>query len=361
MAQIYANFAAPFAYVAMHSRLPDSTRFEQLCNHPTAVLVSRLEWQDRRFADILVPFSQWDSSDVHVALLGVPQDEGVRRNGGRLGAADAPTAIRAALAKLTVSIGRATLPPPALILDGGDLRADGLSLEQIHAHHQEAVTLLLGTGATVIVLGGGHDIALPNARALGAHAQRLGIINVDAHLDVRVPTAEGSHSGSAFRDVIEDPACHLARLVEFGIQPFSASAHHVQYVLERGHRVWMLDDIRRLGLDDALDAVIALVQDCDALHLSLDMDAIASAYAPGVSAPASDGFRPDEVVRIIERFAKLPQCRLIDIAEVNPRHDTDGRTARLAAYLVAHCIWSIFHRTTDANPSLCLGPSGNDQ
>lgn len=339
----------------------DKARFHQLCTNPAAVFFPRREAEDRRFGDLLVPFPQWTDSVVRVALLGVPQDEGVRRNGGRLGAGEAPTAIRAALAKLTVSIGSAALPTDAVILDGGDLRTDALSLEQIHARQQEAIQLLLESGATVIVLGGGHDIALPSARAHGAYAQRLGIINVDAHLDVRLPTVDGSHSGSPLREAIEDPRCHLARLIEFGIQPFSASAHHVRYVLDRGHSVWMLDEIRRHSLEAVLDAVVATVHDCDALHLSLDMDAVASAYAPGVSAPASDGFRPDEVVRIIERIAALPKCRVIDIAEVNPRYDPDGRTARLAAYFTAQCVWSIFHRTADANTSLYLGPSGNDQ
>jgi formimidoylglutamase len=305
----------------------------------------RTEPDDRRFDDFLIPFDRWEGSAPMLALLGVPQDEGVRRNGGRIGAAEAPPAIRQALGKLAASIGSRSLPDNVRVLDCGVLAVENMSLEDVHRRQEHVVGLLLDSGASVVVLGGGHDTALPDGRAIGKRATRLGIVNVDAHLDVRPPAIEGSHSGSPFRELIEDPACRLGMLIEFGTQPFSASAHHVRYVLERGHAVWMLDDIRRDTLDVALDRVVDALGACDAVHLSLDMDALASAYAPGVSAPASDGFRPDEVARVVERIAALPTCRLVDIVEVNPRYDADGRTVRLAAYFAAVALWTFAHRT----------------
>ncbi|MCX7930196.1 MAG: formimidoylglutamase [Chlorobi bacterium] len=316
-----------------------------LCVPHTRPTFHRIEADDRRFADHLIPLEQWDDRGApFLAVLGVPQDEGVRRNGGRPGAADAPAAIYNALVKLTTSIGDQSLPPYCPILDCGLLRTDAATLEDIHVRQQRAVGLLLDWGASVVVFGGGHDTALPNGRALGARSERLGIVNVDAHLDVRPRTDEGSHSGSPFRELLEDPACHLHTFVEFGIQPFAASAHHVAYVLKHGHTVWMLDAIRRLGIETAIAAVKDQLQRCDAVHLSLDVDALASAYAPGVSAPVSDGFCPEQMARIITQIAALSTCRVVDIVEVNPRYDTDGRTARLAAYFAAHVLWTFAHR-----------------
>jgi formiminoglutamase len=316
------------------------------CEQAQPVPIYRTEAEDRRIGDYLLDLgTEWESRNPTVALLGVPTDEGVRRNGGRVGAAAAPAAIRAALCSLTASWGSMLLPEDFAILDCGNVRTGSLSLEEIHRRQQEIVGALLDAGMTVIVFGGGHDVALPNGRALGTRSSKLGILNVDAHTDVRPRTTEGSHSGSPFRELIEDSSCPLVQLVEFGIQPFRVSAHHVHFVLTHGHTVWTLDQIRRQSLSAALDQVRALLRQCDGIHLSLDVDSVSSAFAPGVSAPSSDGFSPADVIAIIEQVAAMETCRLVDIVEVNPRYDRDGQTARLAAYFAAHVIWTVAHRT----------------
>jgi len=346
----------------MFLRLPMHVReLAGFCISPRVTAVPRREEQDRRFGDYLVPLEEWSEESPLVALIGVPQDIGVLRNGGRRGAAGAPAAIRAALAKLAASIGEQMLSPEVNMCDCGMLRTEGLSLEELHREQEYVIGRLLDCGASIVVLGGGHDIALPDGRALGKRVERLGIVNVDAHLDVRIPTEDGSHSGSPFRELIEDPETHLSVLVEFGTQRFAASAHHVQYVRQRGHTVWMLDDIRRCSLESALDDVTARLDGCDGIMLSLDMDALASAFAPGVSAPASDGFQPADVFRVIERISALPRCRLVEIVEVNPTVDIDERTARLAAYFAASVMWMFANRMNDADSLLNLGSSSNNQ
>lgn len=333
----------------------------QLCVVPTVAATPRLEVDDRRFGDYLVPVTEWDGKPPQIALVGVPQDIGVARNGGRRGAAAAPAAIRAALAKLAASIGETMLPRQVGICDCGLVRTEGLSLEEIHQRQEYIVGHFLAMGARVLVLGGGHDTALPDGRALGKRVERLGIVNVDAHLDVRIPTEDASHSGSPFRELIEDDACPLELLIEVGTQRFAASAHHLRYVREQGHLVWMLEDIRQSTLDVALADIEQRLAECDGIMLSLDMDALASAYAPGVSAPANDGFQPAEVAAIIERIVSMPQCRLVDIVEVNPSVDADERTVRLAAYFAALTIWTFAHRSDDANSPFNFGSASNDQ
>jgi formiminoglutamase len=340
---------------AMHLR-----DIAQLCVSPAVAVPPRLEVEDRRFEDYLMPLAEWTSSPPRIALVGVPQDIGVARNGGRRGAAAAPAAIRAALGKLAASIGEVMLSPEVSICDCGLVRTDGLPLEEIHQRQEYIVGRLLDVGANVLVLGGGHDTALPDGRALGKRVERLGIVNVDAHLDVRIPTDDGSHSGSPFRELIEDDACPLELLIEFGTQRFSASAHHVRYVREHGYIVWMLDDIRRCSLEVALADVELRLAECDGIMLSLDVDALASAYAPGVSAPAGDGFQPAEVAAIIERIASMPQCRLVDIVEVNPSVDADERTVRLAAYFAALTMWTFAHRRDDASSPIHFRPASDD-
>lgn len=178
---------------------------------------------DIRFADIIIHGNAAFTQVPHIAILGVPQHIGVERNNGRGGAGAAPEAIRAWLNKLTISNGIVSISPEIRIADYGNINTNGKSLEEIHEAQQEAVTQLLREGVFVLVLGGGHDIAYPNGGALGALGSSVGIINFDAHLDVRPFVEQGRHSGSPFRQLIEDPNVNIPNgcFVEFGIQSFS--------------------------------------------------------------------------------------------------------------------------------------------
>ncbi|MFM8568233.1 MAG: formimidoylglutamase [Candidatus Kapaibacterium sp.] len=316
-------------------------------------LCTPFRWQPResadrhdvRFADrVLCAHDHAPGDLVAVAILGVPQDLGVQRNGGRTGAAEAPRAIREHFARLTVSSGPNELPPERMILDAGDIKCEGCSLEQIQERQFEVVSTLLSIAETVIVLGGGHDIAYPNGRALAARSESIGIVNVDAHLDVR-PMIEHdgqhlSHSGSPFRQLLEsaDVGIPDGCFTEFGIQPFVAAAHHVRYVQDSGHHVMMLEDVRSAGIDTAFGHALRSAAAAESIYCSFDLDAVASAYAPGVSAPATDGFTAENVIKMARLAAAHPSCRLLDIVEANPRYDVDARTMRLAAQMMAHAV-----------------------
>src|SRR5262245_36867287 len=139
-------------------------------------------------------------------LIGFPQDEGVRRNHGRPGAAEAPHEIRQRLFRLTPHDGYTntdlTANPP---LDLGDVRIQG-TLEETQQALGEVVAAVLGRGAVPIVLGGGHETAFGHYLGYAALQRQVGVINIDAHLDVR-PCAEGrGTSGTPFRQAMEHPS-----------------------------------------------------------------------------------------------------------------------------------------------------------
>src|SRR5438105_1410207 len=118
-------------------------------------------------------------------LIGFPQDEGVRRNGGRVGAAQAPNEIRRWLYRLTpwdceVSL-PLTDPPP---LDLGNVRVSE-ELEATQAALGDAIAAVLQSGAIPIVLGGGHETAYGHFLGYAAEQREVGIVNIDAHLDLR--------------------------------------------------------------------------------------------------------------------------------------------------------------------------------
>lgn len=298
--------------------------------------------QDPRIGDCCVYDVQaLPEAPLMIAILGVPQDIGVERNGGRVGSAAAPSAIRRALTKLTPTAFLPALRNGSLALcDLGDIDTAGKTLEQIHDEHHDIVAQLVKRGIVPIIIGGGHDCAWPTVRALSSVGTPFGVINIDAHTDVR-PLKDGrSHSGSPFRQMLDmqDSKLLPGGFVEFGIQATSASAHHIADIRDAGMHVMMLDEIRHEGIDAAWQRALRHAAASGATYVSVDMDAFASAYAPGVSAPAADGFTPADLRPCLRHAAASGSLIALDLVEVNPTYDLDGRTAKLAAQLICDVI-----------------------
>src|SRR5262245_10378556 len=169
-------------------------------------------------------------------VVGFPQDEGVRRNHGRPGSAAAPHDIRHALYRLTPwdgvrDIDLAARPP----LDAGNVRLTG-TLEDTQAALGVVVGGILTAGAVPVVLGGGHETAYGHYLGYVAARRPVGIVNLDAHLDVRQGPPGLGHSGSPFRQILEHPTDPLpgARYACLGAQPHAVSRDHLAYVRARG-------------------------------------------------------------------------------------------------------------------------------
>jgi formiminoglutamase len=303
---------------------------------------------DVRFSDVIITeyqsyLSQPESLQTTIAILGVPQSLGVGRNGGRVGAELAPSEIRKRLGLLTVSSGSSMIDTSKLrIIDVGDVDCVECSLEEIHERQFLVVQELLSIAELVIVIGGGHDIAYPNGVALGTVSESIGVVNIDAHLDVRPLNQFGTHSGSPFRQLLNDSRVKIPMngFIEFGIQPFTASKHHLDYVKSLGQEVHLLDEIRIKGFSNSINEVWKKLCKAQHQYCSVDIDGIASAYAPGVSAPAVDGFTPQEVIQLMQTVGSTSSCKLVDFVECNPTYDCDGRTVKLVATLIAHVIFS---------------------
>lgn len=312
-----------------------------------AVFADSYAPDDLRVGHLLAESSA-DSRKQAVVLLGSPQDAGVRRNGGRPGAAAAPEAIRRALCKFTPFAGDKSIADSIALSDAGDMIVEGIDLEEIHERQQLVVAYLLSQGCIPIVLGGGHDIAWPDSAGFGAVHPEFGVINIDPHTDVRPLVAGLAHSGSPFRQMLESEHINVpaGAFVEFGTQQFAVAQSHVRYLEDRGMHVVWYHDIRQAGFIPAFEASLARASDNSRrpIYVSFDMDSVRSADAPGVSATAPIGFSADNICRAAWMCGSLPFVEMIDLAEVNPSYDVDGRTAKLAAMLIMHFLGGVAHR-----------------
>jgi formiminoglutamase len=285
-------------------------------------------------------------------LLGFPQDEGVRRNSGRVGAAAGPDHIRHWLHRLTPwdSAHEADLGALAP-LDLGNLIVDA-DLEASQALLGQVVAGLLRAGTIPIVLGGGHEAAFGHYLGYVEAGVPVGIINIDAHLDVR-PLLDGrGHSGSPFRQALEHsvplPAGRYACL---GVQPFSTSREHLRYCLDRQATVRWRDDVAGRLEESFLDCLAEQRRQGCKTYLTIDADAVQAAEVPGVSAPNPLGLAGREVARCAFAAGSGAEVASLDVVEINPAHDPEGHSARWAALVIWHFLAGLALRRSPHPPA----------
>ncbi|MEQ8473379.1 MAG: formimidoylglutamase [Marinoscillum sp.] len=266
-------------------------------------------------------------------LLGFKSDEGVKRNMGRIGAADGPDAMRKAMSGFALHFDADQYP----LIDCGDVVASDGDLNGAHQELAQAVTGLLSKKYLPIVMGGGHEISYGHYCGISDFTDRdkvIGIINLDAHFDLR-PYAEGAHSGSPFRQILDDCRKHKREFHYFpiGINP-AGNQQSLFKVLDEARQTFIVQDqIRWDNMAVIKDQILTFADDVDHIYLTLDLDVMPAAHAPGVSAPAAFGVDPNHIREMIRVVFSTNKVISFDIAELNPTYD-DGRTAKLAGSFI---------------------------
>ncbi|MFM1655392.1 formimidoylglutamase [Brevibacillus sp. B_LB10_24] len=273
------------------------------------------------------------SRDNTCAIIGFECDEGVRRNQGRVGAAQAPNAMRQALASLPWKQGEGNR-----IVDVGNVRCQGEQLEEAQEELGLAVSGLLAKSATPIILGGGHETLYGHYLGVRKHIGKdasLGIINIDAHFDLRSYEIQPS-SGTMFRQILENDK--NSRYFVVGIQRFGNTQELFDKADELGARYMYEEDMAGERMDDITSALHEFIENHDHVMLTLCTDVLNAAFAPGVSAPSPFGLTPMVVRTLIRTVAAHKKTLSFDICEVNPVLDENGRTVKLGAYLTNEAI-----------------------
>lgn len=269
------------------------------------------------------PGGRAEVAKCSVALIGLPDDTGVRLNHGRAGAASGPAAFRQALAKYGVASPAdepTDTPAYPRVFDVGDVII-GADLHQTHDHVRAAVLSVIALGLFPIGIGGGHDLTLPFVEAVSAKRGRMNGVYFDAHLDVRPEVG----SGMAFRSLFEHGCVSSLRVI--GLNPLVNSREHAEYFTGKGGRITLADEVV------AADVQRELAQQRGPAFCSLDMDVFDASYAPGVSALNPAGLTPGCVGSMLGGLASSGALACFDIMELCPPHDHEGRTARLAAHM----------------------------
>jgi len=300
------------------------SKLETLAPVEPELFFRRDDINDPRLGEIIPTIAYEDAS---IVIIGCPQDEGVRRNKGRIGAAEAPTEIRRQFYKLT------PFGISQKIADIGDVDCSG-SLEEIHDRLTDAVAEIIADGKKAIVLGGGNDISYADGRAMAktfGSENWLGV-NVDAHFDVRDDAER--NSGTPYRQLLEEKLISPEYFFEAGYQPQLASPIYFRYLNDLGVNLLSLDELRSSEADGLRyrmrEQFIHHSQSLSAFF-GFDIDAVNSSDAPGSSAPSPMGLRAGEFLNLVKFAASLSNTKIIEFTEVNPTYDIDDRTAKLVA------------------------------
>ncbi|MBH0096824.1 formimidoylglutamase [Psychrobacter sp. NZS113] len=291
--------------------------------------------------------------DQNIGLIGFACDQGVRRNQGRVGARAAPPLIRRAFATLPVIAElqqRFDGQLSTLFGDAGDIHCDDndcfaeSSLEQAQLKYADEVSTIVKQGGLPIGLGGGHAIAygsflglwqaLENTSEANAKPT-IGIINFDAHLDIR--QSDVATSGTPFRQIAEhlDANNQPFHYCCIGVSRFSNTAALFDRAEQLGVQVISDEDCHYQPWDTLAKQVKSFVDQVDIIYLTIDMDCLPSSVVPGVSAPAAFGIELVFVERMVKTIMASGKVKMVDIAEINPTFDVDSRSCKVAARLLA--------------------------
>lgn len=275
--------------------------------------------------------AQMMADDARIGLFGIPFDGAVL---GRKGARGGPDAIRAHLAKLKPwTLARGDVARP--LRDWGNVRI--ASPDDVHAAHgatEGAARAVLERGGFPVALGGDHSLTFPLVKA---HARRVGVINLDAHLDVRdykgVP-----NSGTSFGRLLAEGVTPGRNLVEVGLRDFANSDRYAAKAKAAGATL-VTADAWRADPRGVIDRAIEVASDgVDGVYLSVDVDVLDQAHAPGVSAPTPGGVDTALLYEAIRRITTRAPLVGADFMELAPNLDRDDMTARAAAYAVMHLL-----------------------
>lgn len=305
--------------------------------YPTSseLFFSKNDTTDIRLGDLFKNLTSQSPKENDFVLCGYPDDEGIKLNGGRIGAALAPKMIRQFLYKMTPTEFKYRYS----FYDGGDLIPEN----ELPFRHEKAYAnakSFLQKKVRFISLGGGHDYGFSDAAAFIESAvlhskKKPLVINFDAHLDVRPVKDNIFHSGTPFSRLIEKYQNQF-NLIEIGLQKQCNSPHHREWALN--HKVEIVDwiDIAQKGWDWVWwKPMLGSLEKDTPVFVSFDIDAIAASDAGGASQAWATGLKIQDCILFLEKLYFISNVWGLGIYEVSPPLDRDFQTSKTAA-LLAH-------------------------
>jgi len=270
---------------------------------------------------------------TRAVLLGVPFDLGTTyQPGARL----APWHVRrvSALVQPYHPVHRVDVFAEVPAVDGGNAAFPPFSPPAMREAVEGHVAAIAAAGAVPFLLGGDHSITLPALRALARARGPLAVVHVDAHLDTSGPETWGEpfHHGTPFRHALDEGLVAPGALFQVGIRGPWGAASEPARSLAHGARIVPVEELEARGAG-AVGADLRRALEGRPVYVSVDVDALDPAFAPGTGTPVPGGLTSREAFALLRALAGVELAGM-DVVEVNPALDQADRTSALAAHLL---------------------------
>ncbi|MGI2709770.1 formimidoylglutamase [Bacillus cytotoxicus] len=279
----------------------------------------------------------WEGEEIFgAALIGAPLS---KPSISHSGACFAPKTIRTMLdAYSTYAITEEHDMKESVLYDCGDIMMHVTNIKESHVRIAKTLQHLTKVNPQMvpIVLGGDHSISFPSISGFASSKGKVGIIQFDAHHDLRNLEDGGPSNGTPFRSLLEHDVIVGNQLVQIGIRNFSNARTYHEYAKENDITIYTMKHVRERFIKDIITESIEILrrQGVTAIYVSVDMDVLDQAFAPGCPAIGPGGMDSMTLLDAITYLGQEPLVQGMDIVEIDPTLDFRDMTSRIAAQVI---------------------------
>ncbi|WP_018133570.1 agmatinase family protein [Effusibacillus pohliae] len=300
-------------------------------------LVRRLNWRDRYETKVAQWLLPWDGEEaVEIGFIGVPLS---KTSISVSGASLTPNALRELFANVTTySIDYDVDLQELKARDLGDIQMHVTDLLRCHANIEQGLANVYETLPDLfpIIAGGDHSITCPSVKAFKRrYPGKIGIVQIDSHMDVRNLEDGGPSNGTPIRGLLESGTVEGRHIAQIGLHSFANSKPYRDYARAQGITQFTARQVAREGIEPIVRQAMAVAGDgTDAIYVTVDMDVLDQAYAPGVPAMVAAGMTSWQLLDAVYLLGQNPQVKGLDVVCVDPVQDPRRATVRTALYVI---------------------------
>jgi formiminoglutamase len=308
----------------------------------------RAGWQDSEELRVNNWLTPWDGkAPLDAGMIGLPYSGASINPSSAYGG---PEAVRLAFRYNTtyspdwdVDLG------PLRVRDLGDVSGHLTDVTVAHGKIEAAVAAACAIEPRFVpvLIGGDHSVTAPAVRGFCAAnpGKRIGVINIDAHLDVR-NFEHGMHNGTPFRAILTGGLPINGRnFVELGIHGFMNAASYMRWVREQGATVISGREVQRQGMAACIAEALRIAGDgADVIYLSVDIDCLAYPWAVGTAATSPEGLSAWQLLEAVYACGLDPKVGAMDLVEIDPGKDVKDLTSRTGCSAILTFLAGLFHR-----------------
>jgi agmatinase len=260
-----------------------------------------------------------DPEEADIILFGAPVDQGTEN----LGCSEAPTRVRANIDNFYLS----ETGNENKIFDKSDI-VEGETFEKTMDNVFHKTVEFLKTDKKIICIGGNHSISLPIVEALSRFYNKIGIIHIDAHPDAQVDYYPYGDVIGAVSNIPE-----VEKIAMLGLRNWSK--YEYEFISKSNKiKVIPMKNIADKNIKSIAEEIENYLEGCDAIYVTLDMDAIDPAFAPGTGCLEPAGLTSRQIIEFLQRISQNEKTIGMDIVEINPNKDINDMTSILGAKII---------------------------